>query len=126
MQWVQDPNQSNRDYLNNGRHEASRYCRNKKKEYMKATIDELETNSKIKDIRDWYSGISDFKKGHQPRTNTIKDMKGDLVAHCQSISARWRIHFPQLLNVNEVNYVRQTEIHSAEPIVFGPSEAEWR
>ena len=35
-----------------------------KKEYMKATIDELETNSKIKNIRDWYSGTYDFKKGY--------------------------------------------------------------
>ena len=45
MQWVQDPNQSNIDNLNNGRREASRHCRNKKKEYVKATTDELETNS---------------------------------------------------------------------------------
>jgi len=35
-----------------------------KKEYMQATIDELETNSTIKYIRDWYSGISYFKKGY--------------------------------------------------------------
>ena len=30
MQWVQDPNQSNVDNLNNVRHEASRHFRNKK------------------------------------------------------------------------------------------------
>jgi hypothetical protein len=58
MQWVQDPNQSNVNNLDNGRREASRHCRNKKKEYMKATIDELETNSKIKNIRDSYRDIS--------------------------------------------------------------------
>jgi hypothetical protein len=57
MQWVQDPNQSNIDNLNNGRREAIKHCRNKK-EYMKATIDELETNSKIKNIRDSYRDIS--------------------------------------------------------------------
>ena len=51
MQWIQDPNQSNVDILNNGRREASRRCRNKKKEYMKATIDELEGNSRIKNIK---------------------------------------------------------------------------
>jgi len=59
-------------------------------------------------------------------TKRRKDEKGDWVAHCHSILARWRNHFSQLLNVNGVNDVRQTEIHSAEPIVFGPSEAEWR
>ena len=62
MQWVQDPNQSNVDNLNNRRHEASRHFSNKNKEYLKATIDELETNSKIKGIRDLYKCINDFKK----------------------------------------------------------------
>ena len=47
MQWVQDPNQSSVDNLNNLRCEASRHFRNKKKEYQKAEIEELETNSKI-------------------------------------------------------------------------------
>jgi hypothetical protein len=32
-------------------------------EYLKAKLDELETNSKIKNIRDWYRVISDFKIG---------------------------------------------------------------
>jgi hypothetical protein len=31
--------------------------------------------------------------------------------------ARWRNHFSQLLNVHGVGDVRQTEIHTAEPIV---------
>ena len=46
MQWLQNPNQSNVDNLNNVRHEASRHFRNKKMEYLKAQIDELETNNK--------------------------------------------------------------------------------
>ena len=32
-----------------------------KEEYLQAKIDELETNSRIKNIRDFYSGINDFK-----------------------------------------------------------------
>ena len=48
MQWLQEPNQSNIDNLNNVRHKDSRHFRNKMKEYLKAKIDELETNSKIK------------------------------------------------------------------------------
>ena len=46
--WLQDPNQSVVYNLNSVRHEASRHFRNKKKEYQKAKIDELEINSKIK------------------------------------------------------------------------------
>ena len=46
MKLLQHPNQSNVDNLNNVRCEASRYFRDKKKEYLKGKIDELETNSK--------------------------------------------------------------------------------
>jgi len=80
-------------------------------------VKELETKSKIKNIRDLYKGINDFKKGYQPRTNTVKDENGDLVADSHSILARWRNYFSQLLNVHEVNDVRQTEIHTAKPLV---------
>ena len=60
------------DNLNIVRHEGSRHFRNKKKTYLKAKIEELETHSKIKNIRDLYRGISDFKTGYQPRTNIGK------------------------------------------------------
>jgi hypothetical protein len=69
---LQNPNQSNGDNLNNVRCEGSRHFRNKKKEYLKAKINELETNSKNKNIRDLYRGINDFMKGYQPRTSVVK------------------------------------------------------
>jgi hypothetical protein len=34
---------------------------------------------KNKYIRDLYRGISDVKKGYQPRNNIVKNEKGDLV-----------------------------------------------
>jgi len=61
MQWLQDPKQSNADELNNVRREASRHFRNKNKEYLKAKFVELGTYRKLKNIRDLYRGISDFK-----------------------------------------------------------------
>ena len=54
MQWVQDTCQNNVDNLNIVRREVSRYFRNKKKEYLRAKIEELEANSKINNIRDLY------------------------------------------------------------------------
>jgi hypothetical protein len=72
MQWLQYLNQINLDNLSIVRSEASRQCRNIKKEYLKTKIEELETNSTIKDTRDLYRGISDFKNGYQPRTNIVK------------------------------------------------------
>ena len=90
MQWIHDPSQSNVDNLHHIRCDASRHFRNKKKAYLKAKIEELETNSKIKNIRDLHRGISDFKKVCQPRSNIVKDNTGDLVAYTHSILAKWR------------------------------------
>jgi len=60
MQWLQDPNQSNVDNLNNIRCQASRRFRNKKKIYFKAKLDELGTNSKINYLRGLYREKNDF------------------------------------------------------------------
>ena len=124
LQWIQDPRQSKVDILNNVRREVSRHFRNKKKAYLRDKIEELETNSKIQNIRDLYRGINDFKKGYQPRCNIVKDEKGDLVADSHSIVARWRNYFSQLFNVHGVRNVRQAEIHTAEPLVLEQSPFE--
>jgi hypothetical protein len=71
-----------------------------------------------------YSGINDFKKGYQPRTNTVRDEKSDLVTDTHSILSRWRNSFSQLFSVHGVSDVRQTEIHTAEPLVPEPSASE--
>ena len=63
MRCIQDPSQSNVDILDNARREVSRNFKNKKKTYLRAKIEELETKSKIQNIRDLYRGINDFKKG---------------------------------------------------------------
>jgi hypothetical protein len=54
----------------------------------------------------------DFKKG------------GDLVTDTHRIFAMYRKHFSQLLNLHEVNNVKQAEIHIAEPLVPQPSVFE--
>jgi hypothetical protein len=110
--------------LNNIRRDASRHFRNKKKAHLKVKIEELETNSKMNNVRDLYRGINDFKKGYQPRTTVVKDEKGGLVADSHSIMARWRYYFCQLLNVDEVKDVGQAEIHTVEPLVPEPSALE--
>jgi hypothetical protein len=76
------------------------------KEYLKAEIDELETYCMIKNIRDLYRDISDFKKGYQPRNNIVRDKKGDLVTETHGIVARWRNHFSHLLKVQGLSEVR--------------------
>jgi hypothetical protein len=58
LQWLQDPSEINGDNLNHIRCETIRHFRNKKREYLKDKIDEFATNSKNKNIRDLYKGIT--------------------------------------------------------------------
>ena len=67
--------------------------------------------------RDLYRGISDYKKGYQPRNIIVKDEKGDLVTEPNNIFASWRKEFFQLFSVHGVSDIRHIEIHTAEPLV---------
>jgi len=78
----------------------------------------------MKHFRDLYWGITDLKKDYQPRTNTVRDEKGDLVTDSHSILAKWRNHFSQLFNIHGVSDVRQREIHTEEPLLPEPSAFE--
>jgi hypothetical protein len=118
--WLQDPSEINGDNLNNVRREASRYYRNKKREYLKDKIIATATNSKSKNIRDLYRRRNEFKRDSQPRNILVKDENGDLLADSHNILNRWKNYFSQLMKVNNVSDVRQTEVHTAEPLVPGP------
>jgi hypothetical protein len=68
LQWLQNPTEVTEDYHSNVRREASRLFRQEKREYLKEKINELESNSKTKTIRDLYRYINEFKMGYQLRT----------------------------------------------------------
>jgi hypothetical protein len=44
-----------------------------------------------------------------------------MLAYSHNILNRWKNYFSQVLNVDNVNDVRQIEVHAAEPLVTGPS-----
>jgi hypothetical protein len=54
----------------------------------------------------------------------VKAENGDLLADSYSIWNRWKNYFCQVLNVHGVNYVRQTAVHTAEPLVPEPRSSE--
>jgi hypothetical protein len=58
LQWLLDPSEANENNLSDVRREASRHFRNKEKEYLKDKINELESNSNNKYIRDLYRSIN--------------------------------------------------------------------
>jgi hypothetical protein len=108
-------------HIHTSRREASKHFREKGRN-INTKVDELETN--IENVRDFYRGIIDFKKGNQRRTNIVNDEKLDLMTHTHthtyththththSSLARWRDHFSQLLNMHGVNEVKQTDTYS--------------
>jgi hypothetical protein len=51
----------------------------------------------------------------------VKYENGDLLAGSHKILNRWKNYFSRLLNVHSVSDVRQIEVHTAEPLVPGPS-----
>jgi hypothetical protein len=51
---------------------------------LKDKITDIELNSKNKNIRDLHRDITQFKKGYQPKTNLVKDERGDLLADPQN------------------------------------------
>jgi hypothetical protein len=113
FQWLRDPSEINGDNLNNVIYEASRYLRNKKKEYLKDKINDLARNNKNKNIRDLYRRINEFKRSYQPRNNLVKDENGDLLADSLGIFNRWKNYCSQLLNVHNVSNVSQIEVHNS-------------
>jgi hypothetical protein len=113
---LQNSSQISGDNLQNLRCETSRTIRNKKREYLKDKINELETN-RNKNIRDLYRGINEFKKGYQPRINIIKDENSILLKDPQRILNRWKNFFNQVLNVHGFHDVRQMDIYTAKPLL---------
>jgi hypothetical protein len=71
-----------------------------------------------------YRGITEFKDDYQPRTNLVRDARGDLLVGPHNIFNRWKNYFCQLLKVQGAGGIRQTEMRTAEPIVPEPSASE--
>jgi hypothetical protein len=75
------------------RHETSKQFKKEhwgRRQYFKGKTNELEVKNKDKNIGDLYSGVSEFKRGYQPRTNYIKDEDGDLFADSHIGLDKWK------------------------------------
>jgi hypothetical protein len=68
--------------------------------------------------------LNEFNNGYQPRNNLVKDENDDLLADSHNILNRWKNYFSLLLNVNNVNVIRQLQLHRVEPLVRVPSHLE--
>jgi hypothetical protein len=61
---------------------------------------------RIRTSRDLYRGVTELKKGYQPRSNLVKDERGELLADSHKIVNRWMNYFCQLLSVQGSGCVR--------------------
>jgi hypothetical protein len=104
LQWLQDASLGNEDNLSNVRREASRYFKNKKRDYWKDNINELVSNSKNKNIRDLYRGIKECKTNYQPRSSIVNVEKGDLLVDPNKTASNCVNYFCQILIVLRVGY----------------------
>jgi hypothetical protein len=87
MQWMQDRSQTNADIINNLRPDANRHSRNKMIEQLKANIEELETNSKMKNILYLYRPVKALIS-YYSRMNVAKNEKFGLVTDSHNILAK--------------------------------------
>jgi hypothetical protein len=103
--------------MNGIRRETSRHFRNKRREYLKDKINELPSHSKNKNIRNFFRGISNVKKGYQSINNLVIDENDDLLADSHNILNSCKNYFYHQSNVqvHGVSDVRQIEVHTAEP-----------
>ena len=73
LNWLLEPNKINSENLDNIRRETSRVLKNKKREYLKEKINDMEVNGKNKNIIDMYQGVRVHKKVYQARANILRD-----------------------------------------------------
>jgi hypothetical protein len=88
---LQNPSQTNGHNLTNVRYEPAELSGTKR--YSSETKEIMRMKKQNKNIRDLYRGISEFKKGYQPRTNLVKDKNGNLLADSHSNLNRWKNYF---------------------------------
>ena len=98
MKFLQDLTQVNRDNYHNQRCGTSPPLRNKKRDYLKGKLSEVETNSKDRSSRDLYKDIRNFKKGYQAKVYIVKNE--ELLLDSNSNLSRWKNYFSKLLNVH--------------------------
>jgi hypothetical protein len=81
LQWLQDPSEINGD-------KPAGILGIKRGNIWKTKLMSLQQIVRTRILRDLYRRINRFKKSYQPRSNFVKDEKGDLLADSHNILNR--------------------------------------
>ena len=79
--------------------------RNKKKLYIKNTIESIEEDQKYNNAIKMCKTINQFKKGYQHKFNMIRNKKGELAMNTKERADIWKEYLDKLLNTEEINEV---------------------
>ena len=104
FQWVRDPSQKNVDKLNNVRCEATRHLRNKKKASLKSKIEDLATNSKIRNVRDLHH---QYHHHHHHNENDDDDDDDRPHSHYPQVTAMPTVPGPESGHIQNCSIIRK-------------------
>ncbi|XP_054259423.1 uncharacterized protein LOC128984157 [Macrosteles quadrilineatus] len=125
---LQRPTRQTTEEYKESRRTANGILRNKKKQHIKAQIEEIQNLDDQNETRKCYTAIKRMTKGFQPRVNACKDKDGNLIEEATRVLDRWAEHFTELLNGNHTGEDRaldwQPKYHTADPWIEEPSLEE--
>jgi hypothetical protein len=88
------------EYREARREEKIVHKKEKKKDYDKQELIELESLRSFNAIRAYYQKLNESRKDFQPRTTLCRDNEGMILSSDEAILERWAQHFEELLNGN--------------------------
>jgi hypothetical protein len=77
----------------------------------------LNTHTQNKNIMGLYTVIFEFKKRYQPTTDVVYE-NDNLLSDIHIILKEWKNYLFYLVNVRGINDVKQTDMHTGEPLVL--------
>ena len=115
--WLTKNTDETRNQFINIRQAAHNMFKNKKRQYLKRKIEEINENCQNNNVRDMYKGINNFRKGFQATTEMVKDENDNLITDSSGVLNTWKNYFDRLLNVDfeSDREIEGLELHTAEP-----------
>jgi hypothetical protein len=75
----------------------------------------MENIQAVEDSLQGSSGVVPMCQYKKYLSKLVNDENSDLLADSNTILNTWKSYYSQLLNIHDVSYIRQIEIHTAEP-----------
>ncbi|KAI5715018.1 hypothetical protein M8J77_009060 [Diaphorina citri] len=89
-----------REKYNKINREVVKLVRQKKRQYVKKSLEKAEEDRTKNNTKDFYRTVRFFKNGYRPRTSGVKDRDGNTTNEPEKVLNIWKEYFEDLLNVN--------------------------